>query len=374
MIARLLALWMLLGAAAVAPAVAQAPPIPQVEPLLEQPMKVPSQVPGPFGTRTYQLDALVIRPPVAGRLPLVVITHGTPRDAADRRKVQINSLARIGRDFARRGWVAVAVVRRGHGASEGEYEEGMTCANPDYVRSGRMAIHDLDSTVRHLAAQPYVDGSRVLGVGQSTGGFAWLATASKPPPGLVGVINFAGGHGSLRPYENCSESQMLLAMRTFGETARVPSLWIYAENDTYVVPDFARRMHAAFTGAGGRAELKLVPPFESDGHALLYRADGAQLWTPLVDGFLRQHGWPTWSPAALPPDLQPAQRQGYERYLAASAEKAFALAPDGRFGWFSSQATLDDAKQKALERCEAGVRKCRIAAVNFSPVTPSTSR
>jgi dienelactone hydrolase len=347
-----------------------APAVSQFDPLIEQPITIPSDVPGPFGTRRYMLEALLVRPPADRKLPLALITHGTPREGADRRKMKIANFSLIARDFARRGWVAVVVMRRGHGASEGEYEEGMRCANPDYVHSGRMAVYDLKSAVRYLSEQSYVDASRVIGVGQSTGGFSWLATSADAPPNLVAVINFAGGHGSLRPRENCSEGQMLVAMRTFGAGSRIPSLWIYAENDSYVVPDLARRMHGAFVSAGAPAELAMVPAFEDDGHALLYRAAGVYIWTPLVDAFLRKHALPTWAPEDMRGELVPPSRQAnYRRYLAAHAEKAFALALDGSYSsYWSGVASIGAARQHALTDCEAGVRKCRTFAVNFGVV------
>ena len=33
-------------------------------------------------------------------------------------------------------------------------------------------------------------------------------------------------------------------------------LWIYIENDTFFGPELSRRMHAAYTGAGGNAEYR----------------------------------------------------------------------------------------------------------------------
>jgi dienelactone hydrolase len=344
----------------------------QIDPLIEQAIQIPSEVPGVFGTRRYMLEAVLVRPPSDRRLPLAVITHGTPREAADRRKQTPATYVRVARDFARRGWIAVVVMRRGHGASEGEYEEGMQCANPDYVRSGRMAVHDLKNTVRYMSEQSYVDGSHVIGIGHSTGGFSWLAVAADPPPNLKAVINFAGGHGSMRPYENCSENQMLLAMRTFGSSARFPSLWIYSENDTYIVPDFARRMHGAFTAAGAPAQLHIVAPFEQDGHNLPSRAAGSYVWTPLVDAFLRQQGLSTWAPSEIRYDLVPPTRRAhFERYLGASGEKAIAVSLDGTYDyWFYARATAEDAKHLALEKCEDGQRQCRILAVNFAVLPP----
>jgi hypothetical protein len=65
-----------------------------------------------------------------------------------------------------------------------------------------------------------------------------------------------------------------------------------------------------------------------------------------------------------------AQRDHYQRYLAAAAEKAFAISEDGTFDWWSSGlTTIDEVKTRALTRCEEnGVRRCRIFAVNFAPL------
>jgi hypothetical protein len=43
-------------------------------------------------------------------------------------------------------------------------------------------------------------------------------------------------------------------------------LWIYAENDSYFGPELTKRMHNAFTAAGGDAEYHLLPAFGNDGH------------------------------------------------------------------------------------------------------------
>ena len=75
----------------------------------------------------------------------------------------------------------------------------------------------------------------------------------------------------------------------FGRTARVPMLWIYIENDTFFGPDLSKRMHQAFTSAGGQAEYHLLPPFGNDGHFLIGSPDGIPLWSPIVSHFLDNH-------------------------------------------------------------------------------------
>jgi dienelactone hydrolase len=340
--------------------------------LIEEPVKIPSVVPGPNGSRTFMLDGLVVRPALDERLPLAIFTHGTPRVAEDRRKSEMAWFARIARDFARRGWVAAVVIRRGHGTSEGEYEEGIRCADPDYIRAGRIASIDLENAIAFFSQLPSVDKTRVLGIGHSTGGFAWLAESSKAPSNLVGVINFAGGHGSMKPRENCKEGHMLEAMREFGKTSRIPSLWLYSENDSYNIPGLARRMQAAFAETGGIADLKIIPPYENDGHDIVLKGGASTIWTPFVDDFLRRLKLPSWSERDAHPELltRSDTRTHYARYLAASPEKAFAISNDGTFDWWwSGQSSIEEARQKALADCEKrSGRKCRIFAINFAPV------
>jgi pimeloyl-ACP methyl ester carboxylesterase len=49
----------------------------------------------------------------------------------------------------------------------------------------------------------------------------------------------------------------------------VPTLWIYAENDTYFPPALSRRLADAFAAAGGKADYVLLPPVGGEGHAAI---------------------------------------------------------------------------------------------------------
>jgi invasion protein IalB len=50
-------------------------------------------------------------------------------------------------------------------------------------------------------------------------------------------------------------------------------LWIYIENDTFFGRALSKRMHQAYTEAGGNAEYHLLPPFGSEGHFLIDSPD-----------------------------------------------------------------------------------------------------
>ena len=56
--------------------------------------------------------------------------------------------------------------------------------------------------------------------------------------------------------------------------------------DTYFGPELSRRMHAAYTGAGGSAEYHLMPPFGNEGHWFIGSPESIPIWSPLVSKFL----------------------------------------------------------------------------------------
>jgi hypothetical protein len=81
-----------------------------------------------------------------------------------------------------------------------------------------------------------------------------------------------------------------------GTASRVPSLWIYAENDLYfgISTRTGRSGCSRRIGAGGQAELHVVPSHGADGHDLVLDPAEVQIWSPIVDQFLRVRGLPTW--------------------------------------------------------------------------------
>jgi len=219
---------------------------------------VPSSQPnGP----TLYLKAIVARLAAAGRFPLVVISHGSPRRITEAKKRDLDWADRIADDFARRGWAAATALRRGYGASDGAVADSYgTCNEPQFRAAGLMSAQDIVQAVRYFQKQPYVDPTRVLLVGVSAGGFGSIAAASLAPTGVVAVVNFAGGRGSVSADVVCKPDELVEAYGDFGKTVRVPSLRIYSQNDHFFGPDLARRMFAAFKSSGAPGELIIAPP------------------------------------------------------------------------------------------------------------------
>src|ERR1700691_2762932 len=99
-------------------------------------LRIPVTISG--GSRSIDLEAIVVRPDDGRAHPLAVLNHGSPRDAADRPTMTPYRMWPQAVAFARRGWVVVVPMRRGYGSSQGEWAEGYgSCSNPDYAGAGR---------------------------------------------------------------------------------------------------------------------------------------------------------------------------------------------------------------------------------------------
>lgn len=323
---------------------------------------------------TYGLDALIARPAdAAGPRPLAIITHGSPRSPADRANRTARSMITQARDLAYRGWVAVAFVRRGFGRSDGPFAEGYNCDAPNFTRSLSIAAQDIEAVRAVASRMPGVDGTHVLGMGTSVGGASMLAWAATKPAGLVGIINLSGGTGSSAPGLNCDENGLVSTFASFGEDVRVPTLWFYAQNDTFFGPALVQRLYKAFTRGGGTAELVTFGPVGKDGHEITTLFDGRLLWEPVMDRFLRQHSLPTWDATpfqALSARLAPEAQRVLTRYLAGSVEKALSLSrTKGIARWWSGVDDLETARTKSLEVCERDAGEpCDVAVEDFTPV------
>jgi pimeloyl-ACP methyl ester carboxylesterase len=143
-----------------------------------------------------------------------------------------------------------------------------------------------------MTAQKKIVPDKVVVVGQSAGGWAAIALSSQNPAAVRAIITFAAGRGGRvdgKPNNNCAPDKLVEATGEFGRTARTPMLWIYAENDTFFGPELTKRMHQAYTAAGGNAEYRMLPPFGNDGHFLIGSPDAVPLWAPLVSQFLDKH-------------------------------------------------------------------------------------
>ena len=180
--------------------------------------------------------------------------------------------------------------RTGHARTGGPYlEDQGTCEDPDYVASGKATADAIAIAVSWAKAEPSLRRGGIVVIGNSAGGWGALAYAARNPLGVRAIVNFSGGRGGRdrgRPGKNCAPDRLVAAAGRFGRTARVPTLWLYATNDTYFPPDLSARMADAFRAAGGRAEYHLLPPLAIEGHALIQAPAAVAPWPIYLERFL----------------------------------------------------------------------------------------
>jgi len=245
--------------------------------------------------------AYLVRPVGDGPFPLVIMNHGVSLNPTDRSFFPLVEFRDAAKWFAKRGYLVVAPVGTGYGAAAIDIpEHGLygpffskvgKCTNPNFHDAG-LDVAKVDLwIIDYLTAEKRIVPKDVIVVGQSAGGWASIALSSVNPPQVKAIITFAAGRGGRvggKPNNNCAPDKLIEATADFGRTSRVPMLWIYIENDTFFGPALSKRLHEAFTAAGGRAEYHLVPPFGNDGHFFIGAPDAIPIWSPLVTKFLAE--------------------------------------------------------------------------------------
>jgi dienelactone hydrolase len=243
--------------------------------------------------KAFPLTATLFQPAGAGPFPVVILNHGSPARARDRDVMGRYRLLAPVQELVRMGFAVLVPMRRGYGASPGEYAEGYgSCDSPRFDRSGAESARDVISAVDYARTLPSIDRERIVLMGQSAGGFASLAAAAQSPPGVVAVVNIAGGRGGNgKDGAPCAPEAMASVIARYAGTTQAPVLWLYAQNDKYFGPAVSKAWFAAFEQAGGKGRYILNAAHGDDGHLLLYAPDGVGVWSPQVQAFLRELGF-----------------------------------------------------------------------------------
>jgi dienelactone hydrolase len=232
----------------------------------------------------------VLRPSGSGPFPLAVINHGTVENEAMRAALPAPSFPLLSYHLLKHGFAVVMPQRPGHGETSGPYLESLhSCDYAQFTDAGYGAAASIKAAVDYVMQQPYVKKQRVLLAGHSAGAWAALALASEHTVPVAGVINFSGGLGGHSlgvAGRNCAPDRLAAAAGQFGRTTHVPTLWLYAQNDSYFGPALSRRMADAFRDAGGLVDYRLLPPEGDDGHYLIYSRDAERYWGPIVERFV----------------------------------------------------------------------------------------
>lgn len=262
----------------------------------EEQFDLPVQVKDRFGKAVGQAVKVTVFSDDANPAPapVLVLNHGRAPDADGRARLGRARYAEAARWFVARGFIVAVPTRIGYGVTGGEdVEDSGDCQRrnfpPGYDAAARQALAVLEA----VRQRPQAAKDRAVVAGQSYGGATAIAVAAMQPAGVQGAINFAGGGGGnpkTHPQQPCSTPSMERLFGRYGATSRMPTLWIYAENDQYMGARYPREWFEAFRAAGGRGEFVQYPPHGEDGHALFTRFPST--WQPRVGEFLDALGFP----------------------------------------------------------------------------------
>ncbi len=244
---------------------------------------------------TLELETTVYKPPGPGPFPLVVINHGKAPGAPGLQPRYTPGWA--ARYFVERGYVVFVPMRTGFSKSTGGYVGG----GCNVESNGLIQAEDVAATVAYAHTLSYVERTQTLIVGQSHGGWTTLAYgAAKPDPSVKGLVNFAGG---LRQ-PDCIGWQLNLAKAAanYAQDTKIPSLWLYGDNDSFFTKEVYSRMFAYYNKVNPQAQLVAFGEFGQDSHSLFAVKDGRAIWQPHLEKFMTLIGLPI---KVLYPQYQP---------------------------------------------------------------------
>jgi dienelactone hydrolase len=337
-------------------------------------------IPG-SGLTESEIEVTLYRPAGDGPFPVIIINHG--RAPGKSRLQPRYRPALAAQEFVQRGYLVAVPMRQGFSRSGGAEISG----GCNVFSNGIAQAKSVRRTLDWLATVPYADVSRNVVMGQSHGGLTTMAYGMEPNPGTKLLVNFAGG---LRQ-EDCVawESVLARAFGSYGEAAKLPSLWFYGDNDSFFSPPVWRDAYERYQAGGGKAELIAFGTFSGDAHSMFGSRAGLPIWRPVVLAAMTKVGLPTAVTGAVREveDLKPpaasnfakidevekvpvrsaAAREGYETWLKNEGPKAFAVHPT-KGSWASAWGGVRPLA-RALANCEkfAG-SPCLLYAVDESVV------
>jgi len=325
-----------------------------------------------------RLETTVFQPNGPGPFPLIIINHG--KDPGHPNLQPRDRFYHMAHAFVARGYAVMVPMRQGFANSTGRYRDH----GCDMTANGYIQAEDIRDTLEYAREQKWVDAEHMVIAGQSYGGLATMALGTQDLAGVRALLNFAGG---LRDdSDGCGwRSSLVSAFAEYGAQNKIPSLWMYGQNDSLFGPELVARMHDAFEQAGGKAQLVEYAAFKRDSHGMLASRDGEKVWLADTMRFLDRVGMPTQVLYKVPepplpqptnfatigdvgavPFLSENGKRAYAEYLTKMTPRAFAVSPTGAWCWAEEG---EDPEARALATCSAKSDKpCRLYSVDESVV------
>jgi dienelactone hydrolase len=224
--------------------------------------------------KSYNLEAMLYYPLNSKKeFPLIVMNHGRNGQNPKRNENQIFGYKNLNELLASKGYLVMNLVRRGYGKSDGPDSEFLE--TPE--ESGLAGAQDIKAAIEFMQTRKDVIKDKIVIIGQSQGGWVALAASTIEINGVLGAINISGainfkkaGNNSIR--SSMVEDQLENSAKIFGESSKIPTLWIYAENDNHL-PDSVKKWFNAYYVNGGKGKLAIKPAYKDKGHSIINEPD-----------------------------------------------------------------------------------------------------
>jgi hypothetical protein len=161
-----------------------------------------------------------------------------------------------------------------------------------------------------------------------------------------------------QPNEPCRPDLLKEMFGLYGKTAKVPSLWIYTENDKYFGGLSSNGLQNFKTISCQSACRMAMPAFGDNGHFF----SRFSIWRPVVDEFCVAKAFPFRTlpevfktqvlqiSMSLPAYLSTKLRERYVKFLDLDLPRAFVLDAAGEFAGYAGG--MPDALEKAMAICK----------------------
>lgn len=324
------------------------------------------------------LESTIFKPNGNGPFPLVIINHGLgPGNPHNQPRYRPLSAVRY---FLERNYVVIIPMRPGFSKSGGTYSDN-GCS---IELNGLTQAEIINPVISYAHNLPYINKDQTLIVGQSHGGWATLSYgATDIDSSVKGLVNFAGGLKNTK----CPgwKSGLISASEDFGAKTKLPTLWLYGDNDSYFPKALSRAMFDAYVAGNPRSTFFDYGNFGYDSHRFFINGDSRPIWTPPMNQFLALAGLPNKAvnsgyenPPRHPrpaktsyaevedidkvPYIADAGKNAYRQYLTINDEKAFAINKLGKYAW---EYGTDDPLAGALDGCfQQGQTPCSLYSVD----------
>lgn len=262
--------------------------------LVAEVVDLPVEVNNRFGLEVRQsIKVAVLHDDAASApQPFLVLGHGRPANG-NFAGYKWTSYRKQGEYFVSKGFAVFIPLRVGYGESGGpDVEESGTCSTRNYDHTYSVGGIQTRKVIELARSKPYVAPDKGIVVGQSFGGTLAIEAAARNIPGVLATVNFAGGGGGnpqTRPEDPCRSDLLEDLFAGYGKTAKIPTLWLYSENDRYWGKKLPQEWFAAFVREGGKGEFVQLPPLkDADGHLAFSRIMGT--WQPHFERFIQSIG------------------------------------------------------------------------------------